>query len=201
MDQFDAALCERFRALSEICERLHDLDENGVQSPTENPASGEGLRLSEIRTPLGEPMDQLDAEHLALNPIGWHMAYWLKIFYTGVYRGEDVMHMFLRIKYEISKIPDVEIANKLCDVWILQERLSRNEIPERYLCDVDRMLVDKSEKSRLDLVFFKTQKDTSLQARNRDREIEVCERIRDLYERLGNIAEERNLRKVLLRAR
>lgn len=62
MDKFDAKLSERFRALSEICKKLHDLDENGVQSPTENQASGETLRLSEFRTPLGKSMDQLDAE-------------------------------------------------------------------------------------------------------------------------------------------
>lgn len=176
---------------------------NGVQSPTENSATREihclpKLRIycvPELRTPLGEPMNHLDAAHLALNPIGWHMAYWLNIFYTGVYRGEHVMLMVLRIEYEISKIPDVEIANKLGNVWIqrrsfieeegqriLQGKSPRNEISERYFRDVDRMLVDKKEKTRAYLLYLKTLKDTSLQAGNIERASEVCERVRDLYE-------------------
>lgn len=86
---------------------------NGVQSPTENPASFETLYLFDFRTPLGEPIDDIDAKHLALNPIGWHMEYWLNLFYTGVFRGEDVMLMALRIEMEISKISEVDIAAKL----------------------------------------------------------------------------------------
>ncbi|MCJ1261803.1 hypothetical protein MMC22_001671 [Lobaria immixta] len=62
MDQPDTELCEKFRDLCELRERLRDLDENGVESPTENPASGKTLRLSEFRTPFGEPMHQPDAE-------------------------------------------------------------------------------------------------------------------------------------------
>lgn len=130
---------------------------NGVQSPTEDRASFETLSLFDFRTPLGEPMDEIDAEHLALNPIGWHMGYWLNLFYTGVFRGEDVMLMALRIEIEINKIPEAEIAAKLNHVWtqrrsfieeegqrILEEKSPTHEISKRFSRDVDRMLMDTS---------------------------------------------------------
>lgn len=144
-------------------------------------------------------MDHLDTAHLAINPIGWHTSYWLNIFYTGVYRGEHVMLMVLRIEYEISKIPELWIGNEVSNVWIqrrssieeegqriLQGKSPRNQISERYFRDVDRMLVNKKEKTRAYLLYLKTLKDTSLQAGNIERASEVCKRVRDLYEIFGD---------------
>lgn len=113
-------------------------------------------------------MDQISAEDLAEDPIGWHMGYWFSLFTVGVFRGEDAILMTLRIEIERGKIPEENIATELRRVWIqrrsfiegegkrlvstfeplypFEEMALGNESDKRLFRDCDRMLVGKGQK-------------------------------------------------------
>ena len=146
---------------------------NVAQLPTKTPATSKHLR-----TPLGEPMDQISAEYLAEDPFGWHVEYWNDLFVVGIFRGEDAILMALRIEIEINNIPEKDLATKVDHTWNkfrsqieeqgrlissflgpsyrLEENMLTDEYAKQLFRDVDRMLADKKQKTRAYLLDKKT---------------------------------------------
>lgn len=161
------------------------------------------LDISTLRTPLGEPIDQNSVSFLAKDPIMWHMQYWFGLYLIGVLRGEDPMLLALRIEIEIDKMPEGEVAIELRGVWIERKRVNEGEhqplivLPEplchfeeatleteagkRCLRDMDRMLVNKGEKTRIYLRHLETLLDAAVQAGNIDSANSLRNRLGNLY--------------------
>lgn len=179
---------------------------SGVRSSNETSATPEPLSLSDFRTPLGEPMDQTSASSLAEDPIKWHMNYWNSLWSVAVANGEDGILMALRIEYEIPKIPDKEILNKVNSFWHErqgliegegQRRLSstsdsfrpqkdtiQSEEQKRMSRDIERMLVDKGRKIRTYLLSLEKLMYQCFEARNYPIPCERREKLRDLYHQI-----------------
>lgn len=115
----------------------------------------------DARSPLGEPIDDIESMILFGVPGMWHMRYWLDIYAIEVLRGEDEMLMSLRINIEQHKIPDQELKSQVQTEWITElpnraeerlqnwsEKTLESEEAQPYLRDIDRMLVDKWRKAR-----------------------------------------------------
>ncbi|MCJ1262884.1 hypothetical protein MMC22_002754 [Lobaria immixta] len=115
----------------------------------------------DARSPLGEPIDDIESMILFGVPRMWHMRYWLDIYAIEVLRGEDEMLMSLRINIEQHKIPDQELKSQVQTEWITElrnraedrlqnwsEKTLESEEAQPYLRDIDRMLVDKGRKAR-----------------------------------------------------
>ncbi|MCJ1264506.1 hypothetical protein MMC22_004378 [Lobaria immixta] len=186
----------------------------GVKQHIEPSTTSEPLGLSDSRTPLGESMDQISASLLAEDPITWHLRYWSSLFLVGVLSGVVRSNfMAIMIQMEIIKIPDGEIATELRRVWIerqstnegedkrlieLPETLSRiafsshekdalkNEEVKRLLRDVDRILLDKRQKTRACLHQLESLLDTTLEAGDLETAIECHGKICDLCDGLDD---------------
>ncbi|MCJ1267703.1 hypothetical protein MMC22_007589 [Lobaria immixta] len=132
------------------------------QPPTETPSPG----LPDPRTPFGEPIDEVTAQHLRSDPVLWHRKYWFNIFIAGVMRGEDARLMLVRMEFEQNKVPGKLGIETRRDFkrWRSNDEkedrdtvincISRLEDPKfkqpviQELCnrDLDTMLVDKGQK-------------------------------------------------------
>lgn len=113
------------------------------------------------QTPLGGPINEVSALVLAENPLAWHLPYWLSLGSVAVVRGEDAMLTALRIKMEHSKITDSALKSQLKHTWNQFQRNNQAECirqwtqmtvnckeSQPYLCDLDRMLVDRRRDAR-----------------------------------------------------
>lgn len=186
----------------------------GVKQHIEPSTTSEPLALSDSRTPLGEPMDQISASLLAEDPIAWHLRYWSSLFLVGAFSGVVRSNfMAIMIQMEIIKIPDREIATELRRVWIerqstnegederlieLPETLSRiafsshekdalkSEEVKRLLRDVDRILLDKRQKTRACLHQLESLLDSTLEAGDLETAIECHGKICDLCDGLDD---------------
>ncbi|MCJ1268507.1 hypothetical protein MMC22_008395 [Lobaria immixta] len=185
---------------------------SGLRSSTETSASPEPRSLSNVRTmrtPLGEPMDQVSISSRTEDPVKWHMNYWNSLWSVAVANGEDGILTALRIeyaiskKYTISKIRNKELFNKVLPLWFErqdfierenQHRLSptndlfrpqmNSEEQKRLSRDVERMLVDKEWKMRSYLIHMETLMQECFAAGNCPIACEPREKIRDLYHRI-----------------
>ena len=133
------------------------------------------------KTPLGEPMDQESASILASDPVEWHLQYWLAIAIIAIMRGEDPVLTVIRIDIEVHKMADTEIRTGIQRSW-KKYRLENGEQCQRYfsafpkpteevnqyLRDIDRMLVDKGEKTRDHLEKAEREMFTLIRERNYD---------------------------------
>lgn len=119
------------------------------------------IGLSDFRTPLGEPMDEISALILNEDPIGWHFQYWLSLSVLGVLRGEDPILMAFRIEIELYNVLDRQYRNAFHQAW--NEYLTANHEPcleywelvsvedekvQQYFRDLDQMLVNKEQKAK-----------------------------------------------------
>lgn len=179
---------------------------SGDRSSTETSATPEPLSLSDVRTPLGEPMDQTSASSLAEDPIKWHMNYWNSLWSVAVANGEDGILMALRIEYEIAKIPNKEILNKVRPLWSErqdfiegegQRRLNptsdsfrpqkdtiKSEEQKRVSRDIERMLVNKGRKIRTYLLHLETLMYECFESGNCPIACEPREKLRDLHHQI-----------------
>lgn len=160
------------------------------QGPSnKSPAHSEPLKLSDIRTPLGEPMDEFSVSSLAEDPIEWHKRYWHSLWFVGVGYGEDPILMAFRIEMEIKTIADAEIAEELRCFWIerrriieaedqdgqsptnrlfrFQEKIAKCGKQKHLNRDVERMLEDKGQKTRAYLLYWENWLDKTSKALNR----------------------------------
>lgn len=132
-----------------------------AQPSSETPEPHDSLDPSDPRTLLGEPMNRVQADLLAEDPLKWYLEYWLSLGIVGVLRGEDKILMAFMIDIEQSRIPEQNILTQLRHEWdpfrnaneeqFLQHYLRtsmESEEVKRYLRDIDRMMVDKVQKMR-----------------------------------------------------
>lgn len=133
------------------------------------------LGPSDIRTPLGEPMDRSQAFMRAELPLPWHLQYWSNIDVVGVLRGEDEVFMKLMIEAEHENIPEEWIKTALLRDWHRFQirnnepnrrrwvrRTLEDEQAKKLLRDIDRMLADRYQKARSHLQRVETLMITSL---------------------------------------
>lgn len=175
---------------------------NGAQPPTqaqtliETPAS---LNPLGPRTPLGEPMDQSSASYLVQSPLAWHLNYWLNLEIIGILRGEDPMLMSLRVQWEQATRLGEDIKTQLLEggAWAEYRRRDREEwewfwaqmtleceVTKPYLRDVDRMLVNKAQKTRACLRHYELMMLTTLRANSPHRARWSFEQIAVLHQKL-----------------
>lgn len=115
--------------------------------------------MEHATTPLGEPMDQASASERARDPLTWHLRYWLNLDIIAALRDEDVVLTGIRIDMEHEKIADPMFQIQLRTAWRqfqidhlrasmlrwIQKTLDDQEA-QKYVRDLDRMLVDKGLK-------------------------------------------------------
>lgn len=168
-----------------------------VRPPTGSSASVDPLGLSGSRTPLGEPIDKLSAFYLAYDPLTWHLNYWLSLEVVGVLRGEDPMLMALRVEREMLCLPDQELKAALHlarkSHWRAYKEESERHWPRMTLwsdeskCllrDIDRMLQNKSQKTRGYLLYTETLITGPLRAGRVDEAKEVFDKHCLIYQKL-----------------
>ncbi|MCJ1461657.1 hypothetical protein MMC07_000254 [Pseudocyphellaria aurata] len=151
------------------------------------------LSQSNVRTPLGEILNQHSAMILARHPVWWHLVYFIDLSVVAVLRGEDPALMALRIEIEQNNIADRSIRSGVLDQWSTylrdfrdmceqnwRERTLASVEASGYLRDLDRMLENKLTKAFSYLHRIERQMIFSL--RNADVEI-----ARGLFEKLGEL--------------
>lgn len=169
-----------------------------AHTPTETAALHSDLRPPVPQTPLGEPMDRASVLALAVDPLEWHLQYWLAISVIGILRREDPLLMVQRIEFERAKIADQDLRTKLSRVWdqywaenygefvryFTRDAEPTEEI-KRHFRDIDRMLEDKGRKTRESLA----RADTLMITLLRDARIEEArvwfEKLGELYQKLA----------------
>ncbi|MCJ1425143.1 hypothetical protein MMC29_003031, partial [Sticta canariensis] len=168
------------------------------------------LATSDSRTPLGEPMSLLAGFLLTTDPVSWHLQYWLNIEVVGVLRGEDVTLMAVRVENELRSIERAQIRDGVQRAWgdfhrnntekYLEEWLHRtlaSEEAQPFLRDIDRMLVDKEQKTR----DYVAEMELDLVDWHRRAQAEMAEKLTKislLYRRLAeeNIADQERVRRL-----
>ncbi|MCJ1422814.1 hypothetical protein MMC29_000694 [Sticta canariensis] len=119
------------------------------------------LAATDSQTPLGEPMSSLSGFLLPKSPVKWHLNYWLNIAVVAALRGEDKALLAIRVEREFRNIANVETRKSVQQAWVsfyqtnsvvyelnwLHKTLASSEA-QVYLRDIDRMLVNKGQKTR-----------------------------------------------------
>lgn len=98
---------------------------------------------------------------LTSDPVQWHLQYWLNIEVVGVLRGEDITLMAFRVENEIRNIERAQIRDGVHQAWgdfhrnntqryqlEWQQKTLASQEAQPYLRDIDRMLVNKEQKTR-----------------------------------------------------
>lgn len=112
-----------------------------------------------MTTPLGEPMNEASALERTEDPISWHLRYWLSIAVIACLRGEDIILTGIRIDMELDKIAHTEIKTRVRNArkpfqkdnmegykWYWTQKTLDDQDAQKYVRDLDRMLVDKGQK-------------------------------------------------------
>lgn len=98
---------------------------------------------------------------LTQSPVKWHLNYWLNIVVVATLRGEDKALMVIRVEHEFRNIANVQIRKGIHQAWVpfyhknrpvyekkwVHRTLASREA-QLYLRDIDRMLVNKEQKTR-----------------------------------------------------
>lgn len=133
-----------------------------VQTTAGNAALPNSQNLSVFRTPLGGLLSQYSAARQFQNPLLWHMTYWLDLGVVGVLHGQDPVLMAFRIRMEQEKM-DPWLKDGFRRTWKQYRTRNLEECVEYwvriatveakgYLGDIDRMLVNKAQKARNQLI-------------------------------------------------
>lgn len=106
-------------------------------------------------------MSSLSGFLLTQSPVEWHLNYWLNIAVVATIRGEDKALTAIRVEYELCNIANVQTRKSVQQAWVsfyqtnsvgcglkwLHKTLASREA-QVYLRDIDRMLVNKGQKTR-----------------------------------------------------
>lgn len=106
-------------------------------------------------------MDQASASRRARDPLTWHLQYWLDLDIIALLRNEDGILTGIRIDMEQEKIADTALKNQLqngrkqfqrdnLDAYMRHwhQKTLDDEEAQKYVRDLDRMLVDRGPKMR-----------------------------------------------------
>lgn len=99
------------------------------------------------------------------DPLWWCLEYWLDMIAIGIMHHEDIWLLLLKVDMEINKISDRELQLQFQTGWGPFQRENFEECMRQwrrktlesreaqpYLRDLDRMMVDKWQKTREDLL-------------------------------------------------
>lgn len=160
----------------------------------------------DVTTPLGEPMNEASALEQTEDPISWHLRYWLSLAVIATIRGEDIILTGIRIDMEIEKLANTEIKTRVRNArrpfqknnlegytWYWTQRTLDDDHAQKYMRDLDRMLVDKGRKMREYIRDLEMQMDEYARERN-FRRVFVCLGLHSLAKKRLQKEEEREAR-------
>lgn len=131
-----------------------------------------------------------------LNPLGWHMEYWLALGSVGILRGEDPLLMSFRIEMEHDKMHPM-LKEGFRATW--NEFRAKNDAKYQrhwtqmslesdeakcHIRDIDRMLVNKGQKARKYLDGIETRMDIALHESRFDEARQLFQGLTKVYAKL-----------------